>query len=322
MREVSADRARRRPSGTATRAAADRLREVLAGYLRRVRGAVADPERIVICAGFAQGFNLVLRVLAARGRRGLAFEDPGHPDDRANAERWGIEPITVPVDEHGHRRRRRWPRATRAGVLLTPAHQSPTGVVLAPTRRQALVELGRRRRRHDHRGRLRLRVSLRPRAGRRAPGSRAAPRGADRDRQQVAVARRSDSAGCCARRRCSRRSLTEKHKDDRGSPTLDQLALATLIESGRYDRHLRRMRGVYGGRRQALIDALARARPASHACRACRGHPRCRRAPGRRRRAGDRRAGPRALGRPLSDEPLPRRRTDRDRRSSRSASGT
>ena len=35
------------------------LREVLAGYLRRVRGAVADPERIIVCAGFAQGSNLV-----------------------------------------------------------------------------------------------------------------------------------------------------------------------------------------------------------------------------------------------------------------------
>ena len=34
---------------------AQRLRDVLAAYLRRVRGAVADPERIVICAGFAQG---------------------------------------------------------------------------------------------------------------------------------------------------------------------------------------------------------------------------------------------------------------------------
>jgi GntR family transcriptional regulator/MocR family aminotransferase len=49
----------------------------------------------------------------------------------------------------------------------------------------------------------------------------------------------------------------EKELGDRGSPALDQLALATLIESGRYDRHLRRMRAAYAGRRRALIDALS-----------------------------------------------------------------
>lgn len=52
--------------------------------------------------------------------------------------------------------------------------------------------------------------------------------------------------------------LTElKHIADRGTPTLDQLALALLIESGRYDRHLRRMRAMYTARRTALVAALA-----------------------------------------------------------------
>ena len=49
----------------------------------------------------------------------------------------------------------------------------------------------------------------------------------------------------------------EKLRDDRGSPGLDQLVLARLIESGRFDRHLRRMRGVYARRRAALSEALA-----------------------------------------------------------------
>ncbi len=55
----------------------------------------------------------------------------------------------------------------------------------------------------------------------------------------------------------------EKLLSDRGSATLDQLALAALIESGRYDRHLRRMRTIYTSRRASLIAALARMRPAS-----------------------------------------------------------
>jgi GntR family transcriptional regulator/MocR family aminotransferase len=49
---------------------------------------------------------------------------------------------------------------------------------------------------------------------------------------------------------------------DRGVPTLDQLALAALIESGRYDRHLRRMRTTYSQRREALVAALAAHAPA------------------------------------------------------------
>ncbi|WP_202124492.1 aminotransferase class I/II-fold pyridoxal phosphate-dependent enzyme [Actinomadura physcomitrii] len=48
---------------------------------------------------------------------------------------------------------------------------------------------------------------------------------------------------------------------DRGSPALDQLALARLVESGRYDRHLRRMRAVYAARRAALLAALAEHAP-------------------------------------------------------------
>ena len=53
----------------------------------------------------------------------------------------------------------------------------------------------------------------------------------------------------------------EKEMSDRGSCTLDQLALATLLTSGRYDRHLRRMRAVYAGRRAALVAAFARHSP-------------------------------------------------------------
>ncbi len=112
-----------------------RLREVLAGYLRRVRGAVADPESIVICTGFAQGLNLLLRALAREGVQRVAFEDPGQ---RARVQRWGLDAAPVAVDERGVDVQALAATGARA-VLLTPAHQWPTGVVLAPERRQALV---------------------------------------------------------------------------------------------------------------------------------------------------------------------------------------
>jgi GntR family transcriptional regulator/MocR family aminotransferase len=50
----------------------------------------------------------------------------------------------------------------------------------------------------------------------------------------------------------------EKEMSDRGSCMLDQLALASLLTTGRYDRHLRRMRTVYAARRTALTGAFAR----------------------------------------------------------------
>jgi hypothetical protein len=48
---------------------------------------------------------------------------------------------------------------------------------------------------------------------------------------------------------------------DRGSPALEQLALADLITHGELDRHLHRMRPVYRRRRDALVTALAQRLP-------------------------------------------------------------
>ncbi len=111
---------------------------VLAAYLRRVRGAVAEPERIVICSGVQQGVNLVIRALAKRGVKRMAFEDPGHPDHRGGLVLAGIEAVPVPVDDHGVDVDA-LAAGGAGGVVLTPAHQSPTGALLAPERRQALL---------------------------------------------------------------------------------------------------------------------------------------------------------------------------------------
>ena len=71
------------------------LREVLAAYLRRVRGAAADPQRLVISTGFAQGLNLVYRALARQGVRRVAVEDPGDFDQPAIAARAGLQRVPV-----------------------------------------------------------------------------------------------------------------------------------------------------------------------------------------------------------------------------------
>jgi GntR family transcriptional regulator/MocR family aminotransferase len=114
------------------------MREVLAGYLRRVRGTVADPEQIVICAGFAQGVNLVLQTLSDEGVDRVAIEDPGDDDYLVVCRRLGIEPVPVPIDARGIDVDALTRSEVRA-VILTPTHQFPTGTALAPERRQGLI---------------------------------------------------------------------------------------------------------------------------------------------------------------------------------------
>jgi GntR family transcriptional regulator / MocR family aminotransferase len=240
------------------------LREVLAGYLRRVRAADAGPDRMIICTGFAQGVVLVLQALARTGVRCAAFEDPGYGQAdssevlRAAAAR-GARVVHVPVDDRGIDVAALEASGAQVAVV-TPAHQSPTGVVLAAARRHALVDWARRNDafviEDDYDSEFRY------------------------DREPVGVLQglapdRVFAIGTASKALAPAVRLgwvlappamagavaAEKLISDRGSSVLDQLALAALLESGRYDRHLRRMRMIYSGRRTALIAALDRHAP-------------------------------------------------------------
>jgi GntR family transcriptional regulator/MocR family aminotransferase len=238
------------------------IREVLAAYLRRVRGAAADAERMVVCAGFAQGLNLVLRALARAGVRRVAFENPGYAETgtAATAAWEGVEAVPVPVDAAGIDVAALTATGTRA-VVVTPAHQWPTGVVLAPERRHALVAWAAS---HDATI-IEDDYDAEFRYDREPVG---ALQGLAPDRvAALGTVSKSLAPGVRIGWVCCPPALAEpvaweKRLDDRGSPVLDQLALATLMESGRYDRHLRRMRATYAQRRAALVDALARHAPA------------------------------------------------------------
>ena len=254
--------ARRAP--TATMGYADptgnpRLRGVLAAYLRRVRGASADPERIVVCAGFQQGITLLLRALAQRGVRQVALEDPGDRGTDAVAEGAGLEAVHVAVDEQGIDVRALAATGAKA-VVLTPAHQTPTGVVLAPERRLQLVAWA-----HEAGGVIvedeydnEFRYDPQPVGSMEglAPDVVASVGSVSKS---LAPALRL--GWIVAPRWLVPAVAEEKWRADRGSPGLDQLALAALIESGRFDRHLRRMRRVYAARRAALVYALRRHAP-------------------------------------------------------------
>jgi GntR family transcriptional regulator/MocR family aminotransferase len=236
-----------------------RLSEVLAAYLRRVRGVACDPERIVICTGFAQGLNLVARALARRGITEIAFEDPGYDEQRTIARHAGIRVTPVGLDAGGIDVEAL--AATRArAVVLTPAHQWPTGVVLAPERRQAVIEWARERDatilEDDYDAEFRYDRepvgALQGLAPERVAAFGTVSKSLGPGLRLGWIVCPPALAGAIAE---------EKARADHGCPTLEQLALAKLIESGRYDRHLRRMRAVYSQRRKVLVDALRRHAP-------------------------------------------------------------
>ena len=269
---------------------------MLAGYLRRVRGTVADAERLVICLGFGQGLNLVLRALAGDGIRQVAIEDPGDEDYHEISARLGIEAMPVPIDERGIDVEALAATGLRA-VILTPTHQFPTGTALAPERRQALVAWVDERDatiiEDDYDAEFRYDRDPVGALQGLAPDRVAL----DRHGQQVARARAPTRVGSVCPARLLKSVTEDKRLSDRGSPTLEQLALATLIESGRYDRHLRRMRDIYArASRHAGSDAC-RIRAARRAARTRGRLSRGRAARPRGRRAGDRRGGAGAVDR-------------------------
>ena len=117
------------------------LRDELAGYLGRVRRPTCAPDNLVIVGGVAQGLSLALQALAqGPAAVRLAVEDPNEP--RASFPcSGGRAPTSSPSrGRPGARRRGPAGRARADAVLLTPAHQYPTGVVLSPARRAALIE--------------------------------------------------------------------------------------------------------------------------------------------------------------------------------------
>ena len=240
-------------------AGAMRLREVVAAYHRRVRAGNAEAEQAVVVAGFRQGLVLALAALREAGVELVGLEDPGPREHDEIVRRAGLAPVAVPVDHAGldvdalHRSRAR-------AVVVTPAHQCPTGVVMSPERRHDLVawagEVGGVVLEDDYDAEFRY--------DRQPVGSL---QGLAPDRV-LALGSLSKTLAPGLRLGWMLVPTTlvasvvrEKHLVSRGTPALDQLALAALMESGRYDRHLRRMREVYRRRRDALTQAVAEHAP-------------------------------------------------------------
>jgi GntR family transcriptional regulator/MocR family aminotransferase len=230
------------------------LRVALSRYLARVRGVRVDPGRIVITQGFTQALDLLCRVLVGRDAGTVAMESPSHPGLWATVRNSGLALVGCPVDGDGLDMDELISLGADAAVVA-PAHQFPTGTVLAPRRRAALVdwasEPGRLIIEDDYDAEFRYDRTAVGAVQGLSPASVA----------HVGSASKSLAPGVrlgwiSAPPDFVDALREQKSAADSGSPVIDQLALAELITGGEYERHIVRTRRTYRRRRDLLVGAL------------------------------------------------------------------
>ncbi len=242
------------------------LRHAIARYLVQ-RGIACDANDVAVVNGAQQAIDLVARVLVDPGDT-VVTEQPGYFGATLAFTAAQANLVGVRVDDDGLRTDdlARVLRARRAKlVYTTPAAQSPTGAMLSVERRHALLALADEHQvpvfEDDYDSELRYEG---------APV--AALKTLDRAGQVIYAGTFSKVlfpglrvGYVVAAQPLLEKMVLARWNADVGSSVVPQAALATLLESGGLDRHVRRMRRIYGTRLAAMLDALDATMPAGTA---------------------------------------------------------
>ena len=231
------------------------LRHAIAAYLDISRGIVCSPEQVFVTAGYRGALELIHRTLLKPGDVGW-FEDPGYFHAREFLERAGVKLAPVSVDEEGLQIKVGQRRAPGARfVVVTPTHQSPTGVALSLSRRLELLDWAGRHAwiiEDDYDSEFRYQ-------GRPLP----ALKSLDRDGQVLYTGTFSKVLFPGLRlgylvvpaSQVGRFRDAVNHAAGPGGIVL-QATVAEFLAQGHFGRHLRKMRSLYGTRRRYLVEAL------------------------------------------------------------------
>ena len=232
------------------------LREAIARHVAFARAVACTADDVIVTSGAQQAFDLIARLLVTPGQTRVAVEEPGYPPVRAAFAAAGARLVPLPVDDEGLCVDQ-LPADVRI-ISVTPSHQSPTGVAMSLRRRTALLDFARRHHaviiEDDYDGEFRF-------------GGRPldALQTLDRDALVFYVGTFSKSMfpslrkGFVVAPAWARSGLvTVKHCVDSHCDSITQAALAAFIRDGHLARHVRHMRPIYAGRRQALLDGLHR----------------------------------------------------------------
>ena len=229
------------------------LREQIAAYVSRSRAVACTADQVLVLNGSQQALDLCARLLCNPGEV-AAFENPGYLGTRRIFEAAGLKLHATAVDANGIVIDALSKRARL--VYVTPSHQFPTGVAMSLARRLELLAWARKHRavivEDDYDSEYRYSGPPLP-----------ALQGLACDVPVVYCG--TFSKVMFPALRIGYAILPEalvasfrraKWLADRSTPALDQTTLADFIAEGHLERHIRRMRRLYGERREALVSAL------------------------------------------------------------------
>eukprot|EP01133_Synstelium_polycarpum_P007818 gene7819-9175_t len=234
------------------------LRLAIADHLRAARGVVCDAAQVFITDGTQSSLDVCLRAFADRGET-LWIEHPGYGGALAAGRGAGLQVAGIAVDMDGIAPTDEdWSAPPPRLIYTTPSHQYPTGSVLSPARRMALLERARAA------GALIIEDDYDSEFRHGGPPL-AAMQGLVADAPVVYLGTFSKTMFPALRiafivvpaALAGAFSQMLAQGAARGR-VAEQLALAEFLRSGLFARHVRRMRRLYRQRRDALGEALQR----------------------------------------------------------------
>jgi GntR family transcriptional regulator / MocR family aminotransferase len=238
----------------------ERLRAMLAEYLLRARHVQCSSQDILTVTGTSQALNIICKLYVNPGDR-VIMENPGFQLARQIFETNGAKVDVLPVDEHGLKTEalENASKDRLKLVYVTPSHQMPLGSVLSLERRLALLsdayKTGYLIVEDDFNGDFRY-------EGRMVPSLQGI------DNQGAVIYLGSFSKALFPGLRLSYMVVPHQHVHayrqckrlmDTHSSFLEQAAVADLMESGGFEKHIHRMKQLYDARRKLLIEQLKNA---------------------------------------------------------------